>query len=1055
MPWRKWFVRGLVFLVVAACLAALYWYQLYTNPSAVRQQVLAKFQDLFPGAEVSVEGARLQIMGAISVHDIRLARRDDPEREEIARIPSAILHHDKEKVLDGAMTLRKIELQRPRLMLVRRPDGGWNLQGLAKVARPDVALPTVVIHQGTLVFVDKAENGTGLALEVHDVNLTLINDPVSVINIDGAATFPIAGRIHFHGRCQRDSGELTFSLKANKVPLNSDWSDKLACAKLNDKLQGLALEGKVDVKVELAYRPGESEPLSYDVRLEVQDATLRHPKIPLALEELEAILHVAAGEVRLEKLKARSGTGSSATTVEGRGFARLPCLEQDWEAHLELKHVPVNDAMVAPLPEKLRKLQDLFNADGHATIRLDACFKDGRWAPLPDGTPSVVTLQPENGAATFERFPCPLSGITGAISHDLGAQKTDVNVTAFVGSRPVFITGKWEGIGERASCSFDIVGNELIIDEKILAAIPAAQQKRIRSFHPTGKVDIKYHLSREPHGEFLNEFHLKLQNGTLRWDDFDYRLGNVNGFIDIYPDRNVEFRDFSATHKNGGKLFLNGRATPRKDGSYGLVMNLAGRQVAMDDDLKKALARIPVLAKTWDALRPRGRMNFSASIDRTAPAWEDMEVTLVVQGCTACPTFFAYTFEECAGKFRYHRNRLDIERLYARRRDTEISIVQGAVETYPGGFYADLTDIRFRNLSVDEEFIQACPRALQGAMKSMNVQGTLTGKTRLVVAQDMEPGTPPDIFWDGQLWFNDLTFNTGLEVSQAGGTLACRGRFDGRQIIGINGNLILNTAMLLKQPFRNVHAGLFIYEEQPQTLLVNLRAPVHGGDVTGQIRLEFGGNLRYDLNLTASQIDLGLLGRQLMGSESQLSGVVIARLVLSGTGAGISSLEGSGTLDVPRGRILNLPLLLDLLKFLGLRWPDRTAFEEVHAAFAVHGRRVNVSRLELLGSAVSLYGKGEFNLDGTDLALDFYPSWARVEQVLPPAIRAVPPAITKNLLTIEMRGKVGTDKGDLQFHKIPLPLVVDPLLHLRDWIGGGPAVSQAPRRGPGPVPRKD
>src|SRR5207249_2112927 len=101
---------------------------------------------------------------------------------------------------------------------------------------------------------------------------------------------------------------------------------------------------------------------------------------------------------------------------------------------------------------------------------------------------------------------------------------------------------------------------------------------------------------------------------------------------------------------------------------------------------------------------------------------------------------------------------------------------------------------------------------------------------------------------------------------------------------------------------------------------------------------------------------------------------------------------------------------------------------EVHAGFAVHGTRVQVTRLELLGSAVSLYGKGEFNLDGTDLALDLYPSWARVEQLLPPAVRSIPPAITKNLLIIEMRGKVSSDSNDLKFTKKPLPILVDPLL---------------------------
>ena len=61
-----------------------------------------------------------------------------------------------------------------------------------------------------------------------------------------------------------------------------------------------------------------------------------------------------------------------------------------------------------------------------------------------------------------------------------------------------------------------------------------------------------------------------------------------------------------------------------------------------------------------------------------------------------------------------------------------------------------------------------------------------------------------------------------------------------------------------------------------------------------------------------------------------------------GTGNGIDSLDGNGSIDLPHGHLYNLPFLLDLLKFLGLRWPDRTAFEEAHCVFAIEGNRVAV-----------------------------------------------------------------------------------------------------------------
>jgi len=90
----------------------------------------------------------------------------------------------------------------------------------------------------------------------------------------------------------------------------------------------------------------------------------------------------------------------------------------------------------------------------------------------------------------------------------------------------------------------------------------------------------------------------------------------------------------------------------------------------------------------------------------------------------------------------------------------------------------------------------------------------------------------------------------------------------------------------------------------------------------------------------------------------------------------------------------------------------------------------------LMGNAISLSGKGEFDLDGSDLQVDFYPTW-RVEQLLPPSVRPVPSTISKNLLTIEMRGKVGSNPDkELKFNKRWVPVVFDPLHNLQQRVVG-------------------
>ena len=46
---------------------------------------------------------------------------------------------------------------------------------------------------------------------------------------------------------------------------------------------------------------------------------------------------------------------------------------------------------------------------------------------------------------------------------------------------------------------------------------------------------------------------------------------------------------------------------------------------------------------------------------------------------------------------------------------------------------------------------------------------------------------------------------------------------------------------------------------------------------------------------------------------------MFGRLHLNGQGNNFETLDGNGSIDVPNGKLYNLPLLLNLLKFLGLR----------------------------------------------------------------------------------------------------------------------------------------
>ncbi len=1040
MAWRKWIVRGIAYGIIGAVAAGALAYERFTNPGAVREQVIAEIGKMFPGAQVSIDSARLRILGGIQLNGLRLTRIDDAEKLEFLHVPSAIFYHDKEKVLEGELRLRKIELNRPRLRVRRARDGTWNLQSLVRKAdgRPATPLPAIVIHRGTLILEDRADDAKNASIDINDVSLTLVNDPLQTVRIHGAANSDLIGKLQIDGSLDRVTSEAHLSFRATQIPLTHGLISRLPVPV--DVPVGLQLQALAKIEGKVSYHPGQPQSVYYDVRCEVKDGKLAHPKLPLPLEQLNIKLRCHAGEAKLESLTASSG----ATKIEAQGIVKMASHEQDFEVRVDLKHVPLGEEFAARLPDKLSQLHKRFQPKGPMSIHIACARHEGQWTALSSGEPSHVSLRPEGVALAFKDFPYPLENTTGAVDYNIHNRHVTVDLSAMAGTRPVLMNGHWTGEGAQADVEFNLRATDVPIDEKLSNALRTEKLDALytfaTSFHPTGMIDVRSHIRQEPGKGFRNEYHIRFHDAAILWDQFPYPLKDVSGFLDIYHDY-WEFHEFQGTHK-GGHVMLNGKSIPRVtekgEKTFGISLEITGRNIPLDDDLRDALRPMPGLHKSWETFRPQGHLYFTAAVTRPSADLNDLDVKVDAHGATVVPTFFPFRIQDVSGQFHFRHNALEIAKLRARHEKSALALDKGKVDLHPrGGYYADLLDVQVHDLAIDDEFVKALPPKLQTAAKVLDLRDPLKVKTRVVIFQPPETGTPFDVYWDAQVWMHNGRFTTGMEFKDVTGCLACIGRYNGRQIVGVDGNLMLDQATLFNQPFKNVHAKFRMTETHPDIMLVGLRAPLFGGDVTGQIRVDFNSALNYAMNLTASQINVAEFGRHNVGPKSQLSGAASARLYLTGFGSGgMDTLDGRGAIDIPRGHIYNLPFLLDFLKFLGLSGPDRTTFEEFHTAFSIHGSKVQVQKLDLLGTNLSLSGKGDFDLTSKKLDLDVYPMWGRIEQLLPPNVRPFPTTISKNLITVEVRGNVSPNPKDLRFRMKPVPVIIDPLLLLRDRVLG-------------------
>jgi hypothetical protein len=296
----------------------------------------------------------------------------------------------------------------------------------------------------------------------------------------------------------------------------------------------------------------------------------------------------------------------------------------------------------------------------------------------------------------------------------------------------------------------------------------------------------------------------------------------------------------------------------------------------------------------------------------------------------------------------------------------------------------------------------------------------------------------PVIYWDAELTLAGASIDTGVEWDELYGMLASRGRYEGTHLGLVRGNLWLDHAVIARQPVSAAKVHIRALPQKPdpgrpgEFLPVELEfADVAGtlfhGSLGGEARVVLAEPTRYEVWLTATDVSLEEVARHYkLGSDADLKGIAQAQVRLYNrldTRTNQWTVEGAGKIDVPTGRMYNLPILLDLVKVFKWQVPDKTAFEEAHAIFRIQGDRIKVDQLDLIGNAVCLGGSGEVDTSGEFVRFEFYTIWSKMlKQMINTPVGDLTAFLSKNLFKIKMT----RENGELRYRPEPIPAVTEP-----------------------------
>jgi hypothetical protein len=1068
MTWRKWIVRGLVSTVLTAVVGAFWLYQFWTSPEVVRAKVAAKLAERFPGAAVRVDAAHLRLFGGIAVTDVRMARRDDLDKLDFLFVPSAIIYHDKEQLLDGVLAIRKVEMHQPCLRIVRERDGRVNLGDIAAPCTdPSLPMPPIVVQQGTILFEDRLTAPNAPLIEIKDVQLTVLNDPPTIITVEGTGRIDVLGPVRLSARVRRDTGDTTAELALSAIPIGQTVVQRLTaiCPELATQLR--QLQGTGRIQATLTRRPGAACPVTFDATCQLKNASFNHARLMTPLEGIDAELRITntpmpaapagtSSSVRITTAKLTAHSGAMLLSASLKDL-RIPFTtagpddapsiddyvnEMTWK----VEHVPVSKELFDKMPTTMGVFRDDYRPNGPATVT-------HTFEPLPGGGwVKTYMVEPEGMTATYRLFRYPVDNVRGKIeyrtTHD-HRMDCSFDLTCTTSDRPITVRGKLHGEGDGpCSVDCDIRGDNIPLDGRLLQALPDETRVAATQFHPEGLGDFRIKVYRARGAtRFANRFVVSVHDAAICYDLFPLRFDIQSGVLDVLPDH-WEVRDIHGTH-DGGEIRFSGQSFPDKPGAPAtprMKLEIHGNKLRLDRDFEVALSppdmpQRAALLRAWRTLMLSGRLSFDAQVlDLGAPA--DLDINVAARGCTIRPQFFDLPLEVVRSAVHYTKDRVTIHDVETRHGPALLRLHEGYVLPKPnGGFQTRLgaparqgqgiepgTGLEIVGLAPDTEVLDALPPGLRKGLDALQVRGPLDVTAEMVI--DQQEDSNNEIWWNGTMTMHNTALRTGVDLTGVNGQAWCCGLYRKQKLSTLLGRVMCQDAAVFGQPLHNLHVRFEVQPERPDWLgFRDLGAELFGGQVGGEAHIDFSTVPRFEVNLEALQVKLEQFGRfNRLGPGAEVEGSVGAKLFLKGEVGDLSTMSGDGQFDVPKGKLYRLPPLLDLLKAIGLRAPDHTAFERARVVFSVEGQRVKVSELDLFGSAVSLRGHGEMNIDGTDLFLDFHADPGMVTQVLPPLLTEIPKEVSNQLLTIKVRGQL----TDPKFEKELVPGVTEPV---RKWLG--------------------
>ncbi|MEX0887135.1 MAG: hypothetical protein WD009_11930 [Phycisphaeraceae bacterium] len=765
------------------------------------------------------------------------------------------------------------------------------------------------------------------------------------------------------------------------------------------------------------HRAAAGEQLTYEGRLLVAHAAGRYDKFPYPLQDVHGTIHFNNDELHIEGLTGRTPAGGEVH-ITGRvtpphGRARI-------DMTITGEQLTVDRHLFRALrPRQRQALALFFDAAGHRRL-VDAGHI--RTGPDPDRPGSRARgrasaprfdlaagradmmlearrLGPEqtHGRVAIEALLRPTEPVHGLFAHwpypltatggQLAIERTRIRAEDIVVEGLTGASGRIAGLvhidpeARRVTPDLYIDNARLPIDELLLASLPHAQQRWVRSLHASGTLLGHGRIFRDPDRPRGADFSLTFSPGNVELRPFGgrLRLAELAGEFTLAPGR-VTLDGLTARHA-GGSLTADGRFTWGEQAPPRHRLRLQAIDFPLSAELLDLLppgheARAP-LAQLFDTYQPAGRfdatVNLAARGDATsAETWK----------ASLRPRRLAFNFggerialADLAGEAHVAPGEL---RLSGLRGWVGANVVQLDGRVALTDADVGTVDLRLGGTlhRIDAPLRAVLPPPVLALLERLAVQGPIhLANTRLRYAPDADAGQEL-IRFTGRLELDGTSLDIGTALTEIEGHIELdiayhRGAADPVVALTLRARQLLAAG----RPIAPLTLRLATDPDRPDRLhITHLTGTMHGGTLAGRGWIETGQGRRTRLELTLQDV----AALPVIDPESEIdgndagAGRLTASLTLETVPNEPMARRGRLSLRIRDAQLYERPLTLALLQAASLTVPTANAFRDAEVEAIIAGNDILIEHLHLGAATVALSGAGTLHYPTQRLDLSFY-----------------------------------------------------------------------------------